>query len=530
MKRLQRAMELDVSLIAPVLRCLDDHARGLPAESAVIATVETLRARYLPQMREPETRNAAIGDEDLLPHALEAAQLRDLARTLRGYEKIRGAWIVRKRLQGAEVMPHYLVAAGLGGFGGQRAGAPCRVSPASWRCPAAAPCSPSPARRRSRAGSGRQRRRSPPTSARNRSGTTTALECASAPRRSLRHGNEERVATRQPQRIAMTPSNPWSLDQARKTYSIPHWAEGYFDVDAAGHVVVSPQGGQGKAISLPEIVDSARANGARMPLLVRFPDILGDRLGKLQAAFAQAQAEWEYPGGYTAVYPIKVNQHRGVAGTLASHHGEGFGLEAGSKPELMAVLALVAAGRADRLQRLQGSRIHPPGPDRPQAGPADLHRDREAVRAGAGDRGSQGAGREAGPRRAHAPGFTGRRQVAEQRRRQGQVRPVPAPGAGPVEVAARCRPAGHAWACCISTWARRSPTCATSPTACARPRVISSSCPSSARPSAMSMSAAASASTTKARVRAAIARSTTGSTSTPPTSCSRWPKPAKNTS
>ena len=87
----------------------------------------------------------------------------------------------------------------------------------------------------------------------------------------------------------MTPSSPWSLDQARKTYSIPHWAEGYFDVDAAGHVVVSPTSGQGKAISLPEIVDSARANGARMPLLVRFPDILGDRLGKLQAAFAQAQ-------------------------------------------------------------------------------------------------------------------------------------------------------------------------------------------------------------------------------------------------
>ena len=142
----------------------------------------------------------------------------------------------------------------------------------------------------------------------------------------------------------MTSSNLWSLDQARKTYSIPHWAEGYFDVDAAGHVVVSPQGGQGKAISLPEIVDSARANGARMPLLVRFPDILGDRLGKLQAAFAQAQSEWEYPGGYTAVYPIKVNQHRGVAGTLASHHGDGFGLEAGSKPELMAVLALSRPG------------------------------------------------------------------------------------------------------------------------------------------------------------------------------------------
>ena len=108
-ERLQRAMELDVSLIAPVLRCLDEYTRGLPAESVVVATVETLRARYLPQMREPETRNAAVGDEDLLPHALDAAQLRDLARTLRSYEKIRGAWAARKRLQGAEVMPHYLI-------------------------------------------------------------------------------------------------------------------------------------------------------------------------------------------------------------------------------------------------------------------------------------------------------------------------------------------------------------------------------------------------------------------------------------
>lgn len=136
----------------------------------------------------------------------------------------------------------------------------------------------------------------------------------------------------------------WSQDQARKTYSIPHWAEGYFDVDVAGHVVVSPKGADGPSISLPQVVDSARANGARMPLLVRFPDILGDRLGKLQAAFGQAMQEWEYAGGYTAVYPIKVNQHRGVAGTLASHTGEGFGLEAGSKPELMAVLALSRPG------------------------------------------------------------------------------------------------------------------------------------------------------------------------------------------
>ncbi|MGY1426255.1 arginine decarboxylase [Lysobacter sp. A289] len=136
----------------------------------------------------------------------------------------------------------------------------------------------------------------------------------------------------------------WSMDQARKAYSIPHWSEGYYDVDKAGRVTVLPTGAGGPAVALPEVVDQARAEGARLPLLVRFPDILGDRLSKLQGAFVQAMAEADYAGGYTAVYPIKVNQHEGVAGTLASHHGEGFGLEAGSKPELMAVLALSRPG------------------------------------------------------------------------------------------------------------------------------------------------------------------------------------------
>src|SRR5512133_1119138 len=135
----------------------------------------------------------------------------------------------------------------------------------------------------------------------------------------------------------------WSLDQARKTYSMAHWSEGYFDIDADGRVVVRPRA-DAPAIALDDVVDAARATGAKLPLLVRFPDILGDRLHRLQGAFARAQSEWDYRGGYTAVYPIKVNQHQAVAGTLAGHAGDGFGLEAGSKPELMAVLALSRPG------------------------------------------------------------------------------------------------------------------------------------------------------------------------------------------
>jgi len=136
----------------------------------------------------------------------------------------------------------------------------------------------------------------------------------------------------------------WPLTRAHKTYSIPHWADGYVEIDANGQLCMRPRGKGGPAIALPEVVARAQQQGAQLPLLVRFPDILADRLAKLQAAFAQAQADWDYPGGYTAVYPIKVNQHASVAGTLAAHHGDGFGLEAGSKPELMAVLALSRPG------------------------------------------------------------------------------------------------------------------------------------------------------------------------------------------
>lgn len=136
----------------------------------------------------------------------------------------------------------------------------------------------------------------------------------------------------------------WTPDRARKTYSIPHWSSGYFDVDDGGRMLVRPRGSGGPSVGLADVVDRALEQGVNLPVLVRFPDILGDRLAALQAAFAQAQADWDYTGGYTAVYPIKVNQHRGVAGTLAAHAGEGFGLEAGSKPELMAVLALSRPG------------------------------------------------------------------------------------------------------------------------------------------------------------------------------------------
>jgi arginine decarboxylase len=139
-------------------------------------------------------------------------------------------------------------------------------------------------------------------------------------------------------------SKPWTTDSARHTYAVSHWSDGYVDVDAAGDIAMRPRGARGPSLPLPAIVERARAEGLRLPLLVRFPDILADRLARLQGAFAKAIDEWHYAGGYTAIYPIKVNQQRGVAGELVAAGVEGFGLEAGSKPELMAVLAMARPG------------------------------------------------------------------------------------------------------------------------------------------------------------------------------------------
>jgi arginine decarboxylase len=136
----------------------------------------------------------------------------------------------------------------------------------------------------------------------------------------------------------------WNTDDARRTYAVPHWGDGYVDVDAAGDIVMRPRGAAGPTLSLPGLVERARAEGLRLPLLVRFPDILADRLARLQGAFAKAIADSGYAGGYTAIYPIKVNQQRSVAGELVAAGTHGFGLEAGSKPELMAVLALARPG------------------------------------------------------------------------------------------------------------------------------------------------------------------------------------------
>ncbi|HEY5790843.1 MAG TPA: biosynthetic arginine decarboxylase [Gammaproteobacteria bacterium] len=132
----------------------------------------------------------------------------------------------------------------------------------------------------------------------------------------------------------------WDIEQARAAYSIAHWGDGYFDVGPEGHVQVIPRPGRDATrIDLHRVTERVIADGLPLPVLVRFTDILQDRVHQLRGAFERAMATAEFDGGYTPAYPIKVNQQRRVVEAILSA-GQ-VGLEAGSKPELMAVLGLV---------------------------------------------------------------------------------------------------------------------------------------------------------------------------------------------
>lgn len=131
----------------------------------------------------------------------------------------------------------------------------------------------------------------------------------------------------------------WNTEKARELYSIRHWSEGYFDVGDNGHLIARPRRDEGVAVDLAEVVARAREAGLAPPLLVRFLDILADRVRRMARAFDSAMASDGYRGGFTAVYPIKVNQQQSVVEELVRGADSRIGLEAGSKSELLAVLA-----------------------------------------------------------------------------------------------------------------------------------------------------------------------------------------------
>jgi arginine decarboxylase len=133
----------------------------------------------------------------------------------------------------------------------------------------------------------------------------------------------------------------WKIQDAAETYGIRNWGKGYFAINKAGHVVVQPNKRPDQAIDLKELVDQLQARGIQLPILLRFTDILRHRVGELHDAFKKAIEEFEYQGNYCCVYPIKVNQQRQVVEEILDFGKPfNFGLEAGSKPELLIVLAM----------------------------------------------------------------------------------------------------------------------------------------------------------------------------------------------
>jgi len=127
---------------------------------------------------------------------------------------------------------------------------------------------------------------------------------------------------------------------AVQNYGIARWGGGYFAIGPGGRLVARPRPSSPVTVDLYQVAQEARAAGLAWPVLVRFTDILRDRVAALRGAFARACAELGYAGPYTAVYPIKVNQQRSVVEQILAGGEDGVGLEAGSKPELIAVLAL----------------------------------------------------------------------------------------------------------------------------------------------------------------------------------------------
>ena len=132
----------------------------------------------------------------------------------------------------------------------------------------------------------------------------------------------------------------WRIEDSAELYNIPGWGLKYFSINDKGHVQVTPKEG-GPAIDLKEVIDTLQFRDVQAPVLLRFPDILDDRIRKISECFHRAAQEYEYKSKNYIVYPIKVNQMQPVVSEIVSHGNKyNIGLEAGSKPELHAVLAV----------------------------------------------------------------------------------------------------------------------------------------------------------------------------------------------
>ncbi|TWT79176.1 Biosynthetic arginine decarboxylase [Planctomycetes bacterium CA13] len=141
--------------------------------------------------------------------------------------------------------------------------------------------------------------------------------------------------------MSIVEQKQWNADDSASLYEVDRWGDGYFFVSEQGRLVVAPSRDSSETIDLKQLVDGLTQRGVDLPILLRFNGILRDRLKRLSEAFGTAIEEHGYKNRYRCVYPIKVNQQRDVVAQFV-HHGRnfGFGVEAGSKPEMLAVVAM----------------------------------------------------------------------------------------------------------------------------------------------------------------------------------------------
>ena len=142
---------------------------------------------------------------------------------------------------------------------------------------------------------------------------------------------------------AAPPAAPrWSATDGAALYGLDRWGDPYFSVSGRGHVMVQPRGDRGGSLDLVDLVQELQGRDLSLPLLIRFDDILEDRLERLHAAFERAIAQYGYSGRYQGVFPVKCNQQRHVVEQLVETGRRWhFGLEAGSKAELLIALSLL---------------------------------------------------------------------------------------------------------------------------------------------------------------------------------------------
>src|SRR5216684_1471378 len=158
----------------------------------------------------------------------------------------------------------------------------------------------------------------------------------SSPDESPRMGRGAPARSEMPATATMT--SRWTAADSMDLYNINGWGNNYFSVNGRGHISVHPAGNGAPAIDLKDLVDEVRQRGIGLPLLIRFSEIIKARVVELNEAFGRAMSEY----GYRGVYPIKVNQDRYLVERLVTYgRPYHFGLEAGSKPELLAVMAML---------------------------------------------------------------------------------------------------------------------------------------------------------------------------------------------